>query len=110
MSFEPDEQLDDWYKWLTTQCGHACVGIAGGLILWPLWGIAAPGAVFFVYLIAWEGAYQRFGAGVGDALVDSACVAAGAAVICGAFVGYWTAVAVAAVWAVFIAWGVWRRA
>ncbi len=110
MSLQPDEQLNDWYGWATVQCGHFCIGAAGGLALWTLWGIIAPLAVFMAYLLVWEGAVQRFGAGVGDALADSGCVAAGAAVICGAFVGYWTAVGAFAVWAVFMAWGIARRA
>ena len=111
MIFPPEDQRN-WYAWLTVQAGHSVlVGVPMGLALMPFLGpYISPVAVFVVYLLAWEFSVQRLGAGLADALQDSACVMAGASIICGYAVGYWTAWGALAAWAVFLAIGVYRRA
>ena len=111
MAFDPDEQLNDWYGWLTTQAGHsALVGLPGALILVPWFGPYLPPVIIaLAYLVIWEGAVQRFGAGIADALTDAACVMAGASILCGALIGYGTALACFAAWALLLTFGVWRR-
>lgn len=112
MIFPPDDFRNNWYGFLTNQAGHSVlVGLPMGLALMPFVGpYIAPLVVFVVYLLVWEFSIQRIGAGLADALQDSACVMAGASIICGYAVGYWTAWGALAVWAVFLAWGVRRRA
>lgn len=112
MIFPPDSFPRDWYQWLTNQAGHSVlVGVPAGLALMPFLGpYIAPLAVFTIYLVFWEWGKQRFGAGLADAMEDSACVMAGASLICGYEVGYWTAWGAFAVWCLFLAWGVWKRA
>lgn len=111
MAFDPDAQLDDWYGWLCTQAGHsALVGLPGALILLPWFGLVlAPAIVAAVYLVLWEIVVQRVGAGWADALEDTACTAAGASILCGATVGYWTAAVCFAGWGVFLLVGAARR-
>lgn len=111
MAFDPDAQLGDWYGWLCTQAGHsALVGLPAAIILAPFFGpFLAPVIVAVAYLVLWEIAVQRVGAGWADALQDTACTAAGASILCGAMVGYWTAAACFAAWAVFLLIGVVRR-
>lgn len=111
MVFQPDEQLNDWYGWLTVQCGHSVIGQAGAFILLPFFGAyLAPVMVGLVYLVAWEWAVQRFRAGIGDGLTDTACTMAGASVLCGMTVGYGTAAICFAAWAALLLFGVLRRA
>ena len=112
MAFDPDAQLFDWYGWLTVQAGHiALVGLPGALILSPWFGpFLAPLIVAAAYLLLWEIAVQRVGAGWKDALEDTACVMAGASILCGAAVGIGTAAACFVGWAAFLFIGVWRRA
>ena len=112
MAFDPDAQIFDWYQWLTTQAGHsALVGLPGALILVPWFGpFLAPLIVAAAYLLIWEIAVQRVGAGWKDALEDTACVMAGASILCGATVGIGTAATCFVAWAAFLFVGVWRRA
>lgn len=91
----PPGASDNPATWAAEFAGHMAVGVAlailfGGLV----WIIdrgtseegpfidrgASLGALIGTgaYLIAWEGAWQRFGAGIGDALLDSLAVALGA--------------------------------
>lgn len=111
MIFPPDDFRNDWYGWMTNQMAHALgVGTVGGLALMPFLGpYIAPVAVFVAYFLLWEVWRQKLGAGVADALQDSACVMAGASIICGYEVGYWTAWGAVAVLAVFLLIGVFRR-
>lgn len=79
MLFPPTSEDDPAY-WAAVAAGHVFVGAVAaalvvGLFGWPAW--AAP----VVYLIAWEIVRQRVGAGWLDALVDTAFVALGAAMI-----------------------------
>lgn len=108
--FDPDEQLDDWYGWLGTQCAHAALGQGAAFILLPWIGpVGAPLIVAAVYFFAWEWGKQRFRAGIGDALTDTACTMAGASVLCGMSVGYGTAAICFAAWSVLLLAGVLRR-
>lgn len=81
----PDAFLGDWYAWATNQMAHALLGLAMtgvlAVILRAIAGrerralsLAIVGAVYFV---GWEGAWQSFGAGILDALADTAFVALG---------------------------------
>lgn len=111
MIFPPDDFRDDWYGFLTNQMAHALgVGMVGGLALMPFLGpYIAPVAVFAAYFLLWEVWRQKLGAGVADALQDSACVMAGASIICGALVGYGTALACFGAWCALLLFGVLRR-
>lgn len=111
MSFDPDAQLDDWYQWSVVQAGHsALVGVPAALVLLPWFSpFLAPLIVAAAYLVLWEIAVQRVGSGWKDALEDTACVMAGASMICGALVGFWSAVLCFGLWAAFLAVGVVRR-
>ena len=112
MPFDPDAQLDDWYGWLTTQAGHSVlVGLPAALVLLPWFGpYLAPIIIAAAYLILWEIAVQRIGAGWKDALEDTACVMAGGSILCGMSDGYVTALVCFAAWAFFLLVGVLRRA
>lgn len=55
-----------------TACGHALIGLAAGAVA-PWWGVAA------LYLIGKEFADWRAGGGWRDGVIDTAFVAAGAA-------------------------------
>lgn len=111
MAFDPDSQFEDWYGWLTTQAGHSVlVGVPGALALAPWWGLyAAPVLVALIYLLVWEIAVQRVGAGWIDAVEDTACVMSGASLICGAQLSHSTAAVCFALWSAFLTLGVFRR-
>ena len=105
MTFPPNDFPKDPYGAVTSQAGHAAIiGMPACMALlalgWPLW--AAPIAVAVVYLIAWEGAVQRFSLPA-DALMDTASVMAGASVIAGALHGLLTAAVCLLAWLVVMA-------
>lgn len=90
----PDAFLSDPYAWATNQMAHALLGLAVvALLAWALGvlmsrafeaDIAMHGPALLivgvVYFFGWEGLWQRYGAGMGDALADSAFVLLGGAV------------------------------
>lgn len=81
----PDAFLDDWYAWATNQLSHALIGLAlTGVLAVILRAVAgqerravALAIVAAVYFVGWESAWQAFGAGLLDALADTAFVAIG---------------------------------
>jgi hypothetical protein len=112
MTFPPNAQPNDPYAWATNQAGHAAIiGIPAALLLLGLGvhPVAAPIIVAFVYTIAWEVAADHWRVDWRDSLMDAANVMAGASIICGALVSYWTAVACVLLWLAIIGFGWWQR-
>lgn len=84
--WEADDFPRDPYGHATNQAGHAMlVGVPLallGLLAFP--PVAVPVFVALAYWVIWELIIQR-GYLWADSLMDTACVMAGASVICGAF-------------------------
>ena len=88
MATSPDAQADPHY-WAATFLGHFVIGLVicgavAALIERAADWIDGHGRLAWIvtvagYALLWEGAAQHLGAGVMDALVDSAAVALGAA-------------------------------
>ena len=56
-----DDFLDDWYSWLTNQCGHAMIGVVSTVVFSAM-GVAwtaLPLAISVVYFIVIEWWVQR---------------------------------------------------
>lgn len=110
--WQPDDQRNDPYGWITNQAGHAAiVGMPASLALIGLGVdiVAAPIVVALVYALAWEWAQGHVIADWRDSLMDAANVMAGASIISGAFSGYWTAAACVVMWGCILALGWWQR-
>ena len=124
MVMTPDAFLDAWYDWLTNQMAHSLLGLAvTALLAWILgclmsrameMDVAMHGPalviVAVVYFFGWEGLWQRWGAGMGDALADTAFMAIGGLLGVSAWArrGGRVALAMGAA-AVMLGAGVWRR-
>lgn len=101
----PDAFLDDWYAWATNQLSHALIGLAlTGVLAVILRAVAgqerravALAIVAAVYFVGWESAWQAFGAGLLDALADTAFVAIGGLIGISAWAQKGAQLAVAAV-------------
>lgn len=120
----PDAFANDWYGWLTNQMAHALLGLAvTALLAWvlgafmsrafemdvPMHGPAVA-ILAVVYFTAWEGVWQRYGAGMGDALADTAFMALGGLLGVSAWARKGGRVALAmAVGAALLMAGAWRR-
>lgn len=120
----PDAFLSDWYGWLTNQMAHALLGLAvTALLAWALGALMSRAfgmdvtmhgpallIVGVVYFFGWEGLWQRYGAGMWDALADTAFMAIGGLLGVSAWArkGGRVALAMGAA-AVMLAVGVWRR-
>lgn len=115
----PSSFPDDWYGELTNQSGHhALIGIPFALALLPFFPVVwVPVAVALIYAVIWEIIAQH-GADWKDSLTDTACVMAGASLLCGPFFflppalfwPVWVTQALCfAGWAVLLAIGVVRR-
>lgn len=109
MTLPPSDFPGDPYGWVTNQTGHACIGVALTLVLWPLLAAWAVLIVTIGYLLVWEIGVQR-GRLIRDSLHDTAHVLAGAGVIAAALAwGHLAASAVAAAEFVALMLGAWRR-
>lgn len=65
--------------WVLRFLSHLVLGlVAWHAIIWTMHPALAAAFVPLFYLAAWEGAVQRFGAGVWDAVADTLAVALGA--------------------------------
>ena len=110
MIFTPGNFRNDPEGYLGNQAGHAMIGIALSVILWPLWGIPAAIVVGVSYGLLWEGLVQGFVLPV-DSFEDTVHVTTGGGFIVSALsYGWGAAMAILAVWAGLLALGVWRRA
>jgi hypothetical protein len=67
------------YEWLVVLMAHGGVGLFATACLAALLrdGALAWVYVAIIYAVMWEGAVQHYGAGIGDAAVDTFAVAAG---------------------------------
>lgn len=87
MMLEADDFAADPYGHITNQAGHAqLVGVPMallGLIILP--PVAVPVLVAVLYGLIWEVLIQPQPKGWADSLMDTACVMAGASILCGAF-------------------------
>ena len=114
----PEAQTSAHY-WASVLLAHAMIGAvlasAGAALVARLWPsmLAWPSSVQVLvagYAGLWEGAVQRLGAGWLDAAVDTLAVATGALVAWGLWANRRRLVrSAAAVLAVVLAVGVWRR-
>lgn len=120
----PDAFITDWYGWLTNQMSHMLLGLAiTALLAWILgclmsrameMDVAMHGPalviVAVVYFFGWEGLWQRYGAGMWDALADTAFMTIGGLLGVSAWArrGGRVALAMGAA-AVMLGAGVWRR-
>lgn len=120
----PDAFISDWYGWLTNQMAHALLGLAvTALLAWALGALMSrafemdvamhgPALVIVAvgYFFGWEGVWQRYGAGMGDALADTAFMALGGLLGVSAWARKGGRVALAmAVAVAMLGAGVWRR-
>lgn len=120
----PDAFLTEWYDWLINQMAHMLLGLAiTALLAWVLgWlmsramemDVAMHGPalviVAVVYFFGWEGLWQQWGAGMGDAIADTAFMVLGGLLGVSAWARKGGRVAVAmAVSVVMLGAGVWRR-
>ena len=82
----PDSFPNDWYGEVTNQAGHhALIGVPFALALLPFLPVVwVPVVVAAVYAVIWE-AIAQHGADWRDSLTDTACVMAGASLICAPF-------------------------
>lgn len=87
MAGSPEAQADP-YIWAAAFAGHMAVGLClTAAVAWPLsafareWvdgiGWLALALVVAAYAVTWEAVIQRLGAGVADALIDTAAVGLG---------------------------------
>jgi hypothetical protein len=98
----PPESPQDAAEWLAVAAGHGALGLVltalVGLVLWAVrWrfgmpSVAAAQIAVAGYGLGWEVAYQRLGAGLGDALVDTAFVAGGAVIAWASYERKWSVV------------------
>lgn len=105
--FPPTDERDPAY-WSAVWAGHIWVGmVSAALVVWLGWpATAAP----VMYLAVWELAYQRAGAGLRDALTDTAAVAIGAGTIWASWHGLPGPLALSFVAGILgAAVGIWRR-
>ena len=120
----PDAFLSDPYGWATNQMAHALLGLAvTALLAWVLGWLMSRAMemnvemhgpalliVGVVYFFGWEGLWQQWGAGMGDALADTAFMVLGGSVGLFAWARKGGLVASAIVVAVaMLGAGVWRR-
>ena len=120
----PDAFMADPYAWATNQMAHALLGLAiTALLAWALGALMSRAMeidvamhgpalliVGVVYFFAWEGLWQRYGAGMGDALADTAFMVLGGLLGLSAWARKGGRVALAmAVAVVMLGAGVWRR-
>ena len=117
MIFPPTSEADPAY-WSAVFAGHAFIGvvltaIAAVVVARRFNGVPVIiGAWVAVlgYAVLWEGLYQRLGAGLGDAAVDTLAVACGAAVAVCAERRWWRGAALAMAVAIASLWlGIRRR-
>lgn len=104
-----DEFRDDWYGWLTNQCGHAMVGIIVTIFLnsvgAPWLSVPVVATIAYFVVVEWYGQRLRL---LWDAIVDSFHVCMGSLIV--HTIPDWKTSAMAcAVWCVFLGLGVRKR-
>lgn len=111
LDLSPEAHTDAHY-WASTLLAHATIGLALTAVLGALirsaWGAAV--IVSLAYALGWEVWWQALGAGLADAVVDSAAVTAGAVIAAAAWERKGGAVASALVALAAVLWrGIRRR-
>lgn len=102
-----DDFPDDWYGWLTNQCGHMVLGLASSVVM--LWaGGWTPLSAGVVYWLVVELVLQR-GKLLADSLMDTFFVMAGASVLIAYDMGPLVLVGVALIVAGMLGGGIWKR-
>lgn len=98
-----DDFADDWYGWMTNQCGHFCLGLGLSLMLGPLglsvWWQLAVIIVGYWVVIEFVGQRLRLWR---DAIMDTAFVAGGTTFMLAPVIA-------ALICAALLSFGVWRR-
>lgn len=110
MIFPPTRENDP-ATWAAVFAGHVAVGVCGGVVAaWVMGAPAAAVATPILYGAIWEGAIQKFGAGMKDAATDTFAVALGSAIIWAAWEHQGAVLAGSVVTAGVSVWsGIWRR-
>lgn len=102
-----DDFADDWYGWLTNQCGHIVLGLgASVLMLWADWWTPVIAAVAYWLLV--EGIAQNWKMWQ-DGVMDTFFVMAGASVLLAYEMGAITLIGVAVVTGAMLGGGAWKR-
>lgn len=104
---EPDDFRDDWYAWLTNQCGHIALGLAVAAVMLPFgwWTPVVAALVYWVVVECW-------GQGVAlwrDSIADTFFVMVGGSVFAAHDAGWPTLLGVFVIAGAWLLFGVWRR-
>jgi hypothetical protein len=109
MIIAPGSFPNDPEGFLANQAGHACIGVALTLVLWPVLHLVAVPFVALGYFAVWEIGVQR-GRLIRDSLHDTAHVLAGSGFIAAALAWGWgPAIAIAAAEFAALMYGAWER-
>ncbi len=114
--FPPMDEADPAY-WAAVFAGHAFVGLVLAAVASVTVGrrfgnppVAGAETAIFGYFLLWECAWQRLGAGLGDALTDTTAVGLGAIIAAAVVLRRWPWVALAMAGALLeLALGIWVR-
>lgn len=103
----PDDFLDDWYAWLTNQCGHIVLGLAVAAVMLPIgWWTPVVAALVYWVFVEFYGQGMRLWA---DSLADTLFVMAGGSVFAAHDAGWLTLLGVVSVAGAWLGFGVWKR-
>ena len=101
---DPDDFANDWYGWLTNQCGHIVLGLGAGLVV-PIWGPVTMAAFYWlvVEVVLQRNRLWR------DSIMDTFFVMAGGSLLPAYDIGHLQALTVAAIAGCMLGFGVWKR-
>lgn len=103
-----DDFANDWYGWLTNQCGHIVLGLAVSavmVLIAPWW---SPVIAALAYWVLVEGWAQRWHL-LADSVMDTFFVMVGASVLPAHSMNNLTLIGVALIAGGALGLGVWRR-
>lgn len=104
---DPDDFANDWYGWLTNQCGHIVLGLGVSVaMLWAWWWSPVVAAAVYWFLV--EGWMQRWRLWR-DSIMDTFFVMAGASVLPSYDMNVLTLVGVMMTTAGMLGLGTWKR-